>query len=89
MGIDLLDMVFRLEREFGLRVNREDDLFQRGDDMTAGEVQFIVGVQLLEQGKALPDDFWPRVQRVIAKTLEIPEHQIHPTSRLFDDLGMR
>ncbi len=91
MGVDFLDMTFRLERSFAIKkLNQDDfkdffDLQQR--DIQAGRVHECVCRALVHAGMPIPKSSWHRVQICIAQAIWIPPKKIKPESWLFKDLG--
>jgi hypothetical protein len=95
MGIDLLDVAFRLEKRFGVKISRDQltkmvmshdppDLFV-GDlfDFILGEIP-KVGVLDLD----LDDDaLWPTFQREISDGLGVDIEVVTKDKGLFHDLG--
>jgi len=95
MGLDILDLVFRLERQFGVRISRDQfsklamrneppdirvgDLF----DFLCGEVPHS-GVLDLELDA---DALWPIYQRAISDSLGVDLEEITKAKGLIHDLG--
>ena len=95
MGLDLLDVAFRLERQFGVKVSpdqyskmamrnepqdiRVGDLF----DFIRGEVP-CVGVLDLELDA---DALWPMFQREISDALDVELDEVTKDKGLIHDLG--
>ena len=92
MGVDLLDVTFRVEDQFGVKLDNSDweSLFGHRTtfDVSAGELHFLVGAKLGEAGKPVPRSCWNGIRLVLAKTLGIPPNRIKPESRLVRDLSM-
>jgi hypothetical protein len=93
MGIDLLDINFRIEREFGVRIALRDLVHLVKDDAihdpTAGEL-FDLLVRSLpepEDSERTADDRWTRLQSIIAETCGIPASMVKRDARLVADLG--
>ena len=94
MGLDSLDMAFRLEKAFGLKWRRADYERCWNDaskldtaDITAGDIHTFVCKLLTEQGLPIPPSSWHRVQRVLGDVTGSPIAKIRPVSRLKSDLG--
>jgi hypothetical protein len=92
LGIDFLDIVFRLEKEFRFDARLQpapwDD--RPVPNLTAGQLHHWVCERLMYTGRPVPSDSWPRVQRCIGEALGMPESQIldiRPEDRLVQDLG--
>jgi hypothetical protein len=97
MGLDLLDVAFRLERQFGVKVSpdqyskmamrndppdiRVGDLF----DFIRGEVP-CVGVLDLELNA---DALWPMFQREISDALGVDLEEVTKDKGLIHDLGAK
>ena len=97
MGIDCLDIVFRLEKEFGLMFHRgqlgwpEDDARRRKPPLsgfTAGQLHEQVCNVLSRQGLEIPPDSWVRVRGCIATALQLKPEQVRREDRLIEDLGV-
>ncbi len=92
MGIDFLDLTFRIEKLLGVTLDN-DDWFEsakgraRGD-MTAGELHFLVGVKLREAELPVPWSCWTRVRVAVAETAGVPIHEVKRDSWLCEDLGL-
>jgi acyl carrier protein len=92
MGIDFLDLVFRLEKRYNLILDTGE--WERltanrvNKDITAGEVQFVVGLALRDVGRPVPRSLWNGVRLTLADTLGVKVSRIKPESRLVKDLGM-
>jgi hypothetical protein len=95
MGIDLLDLAFRLERLFGVRVSREQllKLVMRNDPpdiMVSDLYEFIrgeaphSGVLDLELDA---DSLWRIYQRAISDALGVDLEEIRKDKGLIRDLG--
>jgi hypothetical protein len=92
MGIDLLDIVFRLEKRFDLKIVNADweDLGAKRKpwDVTAGEVHFLVAAILTEAGRPVPRSCWNGVRVCLSGALCVPPRDIKEDSWLIRDLGM-
>jgi hypothetical protein len=95
MGIDLLDVAFRLERRFGVWISRDQlsKMVMRNDppDIRVGELfDFIrgeapqVGVFDVELDA---DAFWPLFQREISDALGVDLHEVTKEKGFIHDLG--
>jgi hypothetical protein len=91
MGVDWLDIRFRLERQFDITFEQTDfaHVWESGRrDLTAGELFDVVCVRLQSEGRPIPYSGWNRVRLELARALVVPPHHIHVDSRLVADLGM-
>lgn len=96
MGIDYLDIAFRIEKEFGVITRGKldfsaDPVEGRGrnqrSSVTAGALHDRVCDLLRAEGRAAPEDSWPRLQACISEALGVPLTEIRRESRLVKDLG--
>ena len=96
MGIDFLDIVFRLERSFAVKIPRgrlywTREQVNRGDfpntDPTAGEIHARMCELLREQNRPVPSESWQRVCRCIGDCLGIGPDTIRPEHHLIGELG--
>jgi acyl carrier protein len=90
-SIDWLDIVFRVQREFGVVLSAhdfEDWTVEARLSLTAGQLWELVGGKLTRTGSDVPADGWPRVVTVLAEALNVKPARITPESRLYGDLGM-
>ena len=92
MGIDLLDIRFRIEKRFGVTLEIGDmECFAANRhpfDITAAELHFLVGAKLQEAGRPVPRGCWNGIRLVLAEALCVSPHKIKPESWLVKDLGM-
>jgi hypothetical protein len=91
VGIDFLDIEFRIEKEFGIALQVSDlnsvsDARDRSD-ITAGELHFIIGCKLRESGRPVPRSIWNKVRIVLSQALGVSPHSIKPESWIIKDLG--
>jgi hypothetical protein len=97
MGIDFLDCMFRIEKEFGIS-HRAFDLKKfdaprdaNGDiifcDVTCAHLLKWLELTLRETGRPAPIDCWPRLQKCIAETVAVEVRAVHRDSRLRGDMG--
>ena len=94
MGVDSLDMGFRIEQAFQFKWEGTDydRLFAyipdpANRDLRAGDVHHYVCTRLRELGRAIPHSSWHRVQKVLAETTGTSPKLIRPQSFLKKDLG--
>ena len=88
---ELLDLVFWLERSFGVKLDRKEFLRVFGQrepvDFTAGELHDWVCEEIWRKGKTVPFSSWHRVQRVLFDlTGKLPQ-SIRRGSYIDRDLG--
>lgn len=98
LGIDFLDITFRIEREFGVKLTHAGhQKLWRADlaaHMSSNEVKdFRVAdlVRAIEDQFAennVPTDVLPRVQRIVSECLACPLSEVVPEAWLVRDLGM-
>jgi hypothetical protein len=90
-GVDWLDIVYRLEREFRVTLTAVDFEGQPGAarvKLTAGQLWELVKAKIVAADTEVPADGWERVVAVLAKALTVKPRRIAPGSRLYADLGM-
>ena len=94
MGVDWLDLTFRLEREFGIRLKADfsnaftDATTCSGQrPMTAGDVLEMVILACEQQDRRVPHSVWNRVKRCIVHGCGAKPDIIRKTSSLVGDLG--
>lgn len=93
MGIDILDMSFRIEKEFGIRLSadqftkiaipRENEFW----DLCAGDLHNLICRELRARSKPVPFSSWNRVRLLLARVGSIDPRMITRESRLYRDLG--
>ena len=93
MGIDMLDLVFRLESQFHVTIEWEplDRAAQRYTpwDITAGDVHRVVYGICRDAGVAVPASSWHRVKLAIIRSCpnRVSPTRITPHTRLIAELG--
>jgi hypothetical protein len=90
-GVDWLDIVYRIERAFGVSLTASDFQHWTPDarvGLTAGQLLELVAHKLEAAGKELPADCWNRLVLVLGDALNIRAHRIRTESRLYADLSM-
>jgi acyl carrier protein len=97
MGIDALDIMFRLEKKFAIRIprgrifwsseQRQLKQLSMKQTVTVGEVHQRICELLAEMKLPVPDDSWNRVIECVGGALSIPPKNIRPEDRLIEDLG--
>jgi hypothetical protein len=92
MGLDSLDIAFRAERQFGVRLGPADlDPILRTrtrPDMTAGELHDLIVAKCASAGRAVPFSSWGRVKVILTDALGGSLTTIRRGSLLRRDLGM-
>lgn len=95
MGIDLLDVAFRLERTFGVKISR-DEFFALGakntpHDVLCGDLFELLRARLRAGAVLDPeidaDTLWPLFQREISDALGIESEDVPKDAGLIYDLG--
>ena len=88
----MLDIVFRLERRFGVRLETADfDQLGRKrniNEVTAGDLFDIVCCSLQAVGRPVPVNGWNGVRLELANSLSVSPLTIRRESLLVGDLGM-
>jgi hypothetical protein len=94
MGIDLLDFSFRIEKRFGIKINREDYralepswMSRKPIDLTAGEMHDWVVTLCEARGIQVPHSSWNRVRLELAKVVGKPPQIIRRETLVKRDLG--
>jgi hypothetical protein len=90
-GIDWLDVVWRLEREFKLKLTGSD--FERftaeeRTGLTAGQLWYTVAGKLRQTGIEVPGNGWERSIVALCEALNVDAERVNPDARLYADLGM-
>lgn len=91
MGVDWLDIRFRLERRFDVRIELTDFAHLRGRDradLTAGELFEVVCRRIRATGRDVPPSAWNGVRLELAQALNVSPLGIRRESWLVADLGM-
>jgi acyl carrier protein len=96
MGIDYLDLTFRIEKEFGVKVALDDlkqflDARYHPEILSDFEVKDLVDfvTDLLEQQKPAENvDVFIRTKKQIVECLGCDEWTVTPNAKLIKDLGM-
>lgn len=101
MGIDFLDLKFRVEKRFQIRIPHEKaaELFRNGKkyDPPPGEWKdvrvsdFVAMIETLvaEQNPECKLDIFTGVKQDIIKCLDIDGSEVTPEALLYRDLGMK
>ncbi len=96
MGIDLLDIRFRLEKRFNIALIREQfdvDLWElahrrQPPDFTAGEIYELLLQELKRQNRDVPENSWWLFCFCVSEALGLDAREIQPDSLMEADLGM-
>ena len=92
MGIDLLDICFRIEKRYHVTLDAADLLSlvnrEPPTDITAGDLHFLVGAKLREAGRPVPRSLWNGIRIALAEGLGVTPMDIKPGSWLIKELGM-
>ena len=92
MGLELLDLTFRLENVFGIKLKNGslESFFTRQGikyDLTVGDLHEWVCEELRSQGRPVPYSSWRRLKRCISEALGVHMKEFRPQSRWRQDLG--
>jgi hypothetical protein len=90
-GFDWLDVVWRLEREFGVKLLGADFERLSADErngLTAEQLWQVVADKLRNTGIDVPSNGWERVVAVLGEALNVRPERVASGSRLYADLGM-
>ncbi len=90
MGLEFLDLTFRLERDFAVALPKrsflqEADVYRR--DIRAEQVHEGIRTFLKHSSFPIPEDSWQRIQKSIAGTVGLKPEQVMRDSWLIKDLG--
>lgn len=91
MGIDTLDIIFRLEKRFDIKIPRnmlfEEPWNWRRGDLQVGQLHEQVCSRLKQLGWPIPRSSWHRVKLCVAESLGVELRKVRPESWLFKELG--
>jgi hypothetical protein len=95
MGIDLLDLAFRLERRFGVKVTREQmtklAMQNEPPDITVGDLFELIRDQIPQSGvldlEIDAELLWPLFQQQICDALGVNLEDVTKDKGLIHDLG--
>jgi hypothetical protein len=95
MGVDILDLMFGMEKRFGIRIRREEwiELMERNDppDVTAGELFGFVMTRAGRFGYAGDEmdavSNWLAFQREVSDSLGVEPGEVEKGKRIIRDLG--
>jgi hypothetical protein len=89
--MDALDVSFRLEKQFGIKIGRFDwdriPCHGKPIDTTAGELHDWVVRPCVEQNIPVTHSSWHAVKKVLAEALHVSPWKITRSSWLKRDLG--
>lgn len=91
MGVDWLDIRFRIERRYGVRFERDDFTHRpniRTNDITAGELFAVVAEKLQASGRRVPASCWNGVRLEVGEALSVSPLTIRSGTLLIAELGM-
>ncbi len=86
MGLESVELLMRVEEQFGVTMAEEDaERF-----LVVGDLHFWLCQELLAKAPQAPspEKIWSELQHVIAEHLELPPESIRPDSHLRHDLGL-
>jgi hypothetical protein len=95
VGVDLLDIVFRLERTFSIKIQREEFIglieTDRTPDIRVGRLFDFVHDKAIHAGvfdEDLDTDLiWAMFRRALSDSLGVEEEEIGKDKRIIHDLG--
>ena len=90
-GIDWVDIVYRLEREFGASLTAADFAGFSPEGrvaLTAGQLWVVVAAKIRASGRDVPADGWDRLVAALSEALNVKPVRIVPDAGLYADLGM-
>ncbi len=90
-GIDWLDILHRLEQEFGVVFSRTDfEAIPTGErlGLTVATLWALVEIELRSVGRSLPKDGWEKMVATLIEALNVAPDKVRSESRLYADLGM-
>lgn len=91
MGLILLDLTFRVEHAFKIRIPRnwpaQLGLKVPGDDVTLGQYLEYIAKLCEEQGVDVPDDAWSRLRKIASDACTIDERKLSRDTRLIEDIA--
>lgn len=98
MGIELLDLTFRIEKEFKIKIDRDDlmNLLQHGNrtsppsnawtDIQVADFLRLVEYTIMRQHVTPEPNVFQRVRKHIAETMDVEESEVTQSSWLARDL---
>lgn len=100
MGIGLLDLIFRVEREFGVKLERNDvmEMLHSGNasnpphgfltDIQVRDFVKLVKESIAGQNVETAMDLYDRVTRQIVESRGVDDSEINPDTWMVKDLGL-
>ncbi len=84
MGLDLVEMVVRIEKDFDVTL-RDDELVHV---TTVGSLHDLL-LAKLHVSPSVPraEAIWRELQAIVVTELGVPPEAVTPTARLYEDLG--
>ena len=91
MGVDLLDLTYRIERELGFKLDLQqiwNEFANRRDppDVAVGDLYEVIQRQAAAAQLSLPSDSWTRLQDIVADCLGVEVSEVTADARLIHDL---
>ena len=91
MGLDILDLVFRLERTFGIKIRREDFDQMCGTDVRVGELfEFVRSKAVLGgvlDAELDAETLWFLFQRAVSDSMGVEPGEVTKDRWLIRELG--
>jgi hypothetical protein len=90
-GIDWLDILYRLERDFGITLEQVDFgsvPTEARSHLTAGQLRDLVAEKLRAAAQPVPENTWSRIVLMLKESLNVDAKRIRPESSLCE-LGMQ
>ena len=90
-GLDWLDIVDRVEREFGVELVAADFVswsVAARTGITAGQLWQLVATKLQVSGRPAATNGWERIVLLLCEALNLKPARVVVQSRLYADLGM-
>lgn len=91
MGLVLLDLTFRVEEAFKIRIPKTwfEDLGLRnaGEDVTLGRYQLFIEQLCREQGVEVPADSWGKLHKCVVDANGMDEDEVTPETWLIKEVG--
>lgn len=103
MGMDLIDIKMRAEREFGVVIGSREfgsELLRLAEiaageagtrvagDITVQQLFSVVCNRIYHQHGRVPDDAWPQFVAILVDVLGVRSEEVTPQAWLNRDLGM-
>lgn len=93
MGLDFLDVVFEIEKQFGVRIcaadlTESEEWDASKNDCTAGALHRIICRKCEEEGVPVPRSSWNRMRIALMKSAGVAADEIKEGAWLVHDLDM-